>query len=410
MKSTPIKAVVVMLIGAIGALSLGLAAFQPGLLETSLHNFDSSSDHYLHRVNQNISDVAWSLRPPTAGSKMRLNQPDATLTPDQAYTPISNDDYHCFVLDPKLERDTFVTATNIKPDQTGSVHHVILYKIPAEIVPEARKRNQASGGQGWTCFGGTDLGDIRSSANSWLAAWAPGGDAQQFPDGIGALLTKGSLVVMQVHYSFVGVAKPDRSSAELHYAPEGTKLTPVQAILGYAPIELSCPDGTNTPECDRQNIINENQKKYGSRGLLVPFGLLLICNKKLEDYQKPVGDASQIVTSCDREIKKPGMLYAVAGHMHLRGQDIKLELNPGTARAKTLLHIPKWDFHWQGNYWFKKPLQIEPGDQLRVTCRFDNSFAGQPVVNGVQAKPRYVTWAEGTTDEMCLSILTATQK
>ena len=37
-------------------------------------------------------------------------------------------------------------------------------------------------------------------------------------------------------------------------------------------------------------------------------------------------------------------MYAVAGHMHLLGRSIKVELNPGTAKAQTLLDIPAYNF------------------------------------------------------------------
>jgi hypothetical protein len=100
----------------------------------------------------------------------------------------------------------------------------------------------------------------------------------------------------------------------------------------------------------------------------------------------------------------------VAGHMHMRGQSIKLELNPETNAAKTLLHIPKWDFHWQGNYWFQTPVQVKKGDVLRITCTFDNSNTNQPVISDKTLEPRYVVWGEGTTDEMCLGVSMASSK
>ena len=35
--------------------------------------------------------------------------------------------------------------------------------------------------------------------------------------------------------------------------------------------------------------------------------------------------------------------------MHLLGRSIKIEVNPGTPRAKTVLDIPIWDFDNQGS-------------------------------------------------------------
>jgi hypothetical protein len=91
--------------------------------------------------------------------------------------------------------------------------------------------------------------------------------------------------------------------------------------------------------------------------------------------------------------------------MHLRGRDITVVLDPGTAKQKTLLHIPAWDFHWQDVYYLKTPVHVGPGDSVRVTCSFDNSKADQPVIGSTPLIPRYVVWGEGTTDEMCLAML-----
>jgi hypothetical protein len=70
-----------------------------------------------------------------------------------------------------------------------------------------------------------------------------------------------------------------------------------------------------------------------------------------------------------------------------------------------LLHIPAWNFHWQDFYTLRKPIHARAGSILRVTCRYDNSRAKQPVIGGQRLLPRYVLWGEGTTDEMCLGVL-----
>ena len=88
-----------------------------------------------------------------------------------------------------------------------------------------------------------------------------------------------------------------------------------------------------------------------------------------------------------------------------RGRDISVVFDPGTPKERTLLHIPAWDFHWQDVYYLVHPLRIGPGDTIRVSCTFDNSRSAQPVVGGRQLAPRYVLWGEGTTDEMCLGML-----
>jgi signal peptidase I len=96
--------------------------------------------------------------------------------------------------------------------------------------------------------------------------------------------------------------------------------------------------------------------------------------------------------------------------MHLLGQSIELQLNPGTSSARTLLDIPRWDFHWQNAYTLAKPVVAKPGDVVRVTCRYDVSKrAKRPHGSVIPRTPRYVLWGEGTTDEMCLGILQVTR-
>ncbi len=363
-------------------------------------------------VNAAHSDFALSLTPTAIAAPGPAGE-TVSFKPTQPYNPSTlegTDDYHCFLLDPKLTQDRMVVGVNIQPQQGSIVHHVILFKITGDSVTDAINKNQESGGQGWTCFGGPNVGSSQSVAGSWLGAWVPGAGDGRLPEGIGSALPKGSLIVMQVHYNLLAGTKPDQSSAELTYAPAGTQLKAIQTELRVAPVEIPCPDGARSATCNRTNTLRENVKKFGQAGVQIPQGLLALCNKNLSDYQKPVGDAGAVVTSCERPIKQAGTLYSVAGHMHLLGRDIKLELNPGTPQAKLLLHIPRWDFHWQGNYWFKNPVEVKAGDTVRITCTYDNSAANQPVLAGSQTQPRYVAWGEGTADEMCLGVIGVVSK
>jgi hypothetical protein len=93
--------------------------------------------------------------------------------------------------------------------------------------------------------------------------------------------------------------------------------------------------------------------------------------------------------------------------MHLLGRSIKIEVNPGTPNAKTIMDIPIWDFDNQGNKPIK-PVTVGYGDVVRVTCRHVQWLRDKlPSFEGIPDK--YVVWGEGTTDEMCLGILTVTR-
>src|SRR5438128_106084 len=75
-----------------------------------------------------------------------------TLAPPKPYTPHATgggiDDYHCFVLDPHLAQDSYVTGALIRPQRTGIVHHVILYEAAGAQAAAARQLNLRNGGRG----------------------------------------------------------------------------------------------------------------------------------------------------------------------------------------------------------------------------------------------------------------------
>jgi hypothetical protein len=49
-------------------------------------------------------------------------------------------------------------------------------------------------------------------------------------------------------------------------------------------------------------------------------------------------------------------------------------------------------------------VKIAPGDRFRITCSWRPELRKMlPIFKGTE--PRYVVWGEGTTDEMCLGVL-----
>ena len=74
-----------------------------------------------------------------------------------------------------------------------------------------------------------------------------------------------------------------------------------------------------------------------------------------------------------------------------------------------LLDIPEWDFNWQYAYEIEESVLFNPGDQLGISCEWDNSASNQHRVNGQLPDPQDVDWGDGTQDEMCLGVLYITQ-
>jgi hypothetical protein len=375
-------------------------------------------------ADQRATLVAWATKggkvdgpaaraPKPAGPEVRSSETLLKLRMPDAYRPTAprgaTDDYRCFLLDPKQAADGSVTSVRIEPGQPKVVHHVILFRVAPGQVASAKSLDRASAGAGWSCFGGTGLpasdgGGVADSLNNanWIAAWAPGWGGSRLPDGTGVSLPAGSQVVMQVHYNLLNGNAPDRSRALLTVARASAGLEPLQTMLLPGPVELACAKRESGTLCSRNEALFELGRKYGPAATFVPAGLLILCRGTAADPR------ASAVSTCDRPISTPTTIHVAAGHMHLLGSAIRIELNPGTPRAKVLLDIPRWDFHWQNAYALARPVQARPGDVVRVTCRHDVGKRRQ-AASGVPTKARYVLWGEGTTDEMCLGILQVTR-
>ncbi|ABL81420.1 MULTISPECIES: hypothetical protein [unclassified Nocardioides] len=327
--------------------------------------------------------------------RMRLAMP-AAYTPS-APSGAGTDDYRCFLLDPGLDRDVWLTGSNVLPGNPQVVHHVILFRVPPEKTAEAERLDAGTPGEGWTCFGGTGIsGDFTNVDDaSWLAAWAPGGDETKVRDGYGVRLDAGSRIVMQVHYNLLQGAAPDTSSTLLRWMRSDRDLTPLHTYLTPAPVEMPCrPDHDDSPLCDRDAAVADVLSRFGAAGNTNSL-LHLLCGTEARPSR---------TTSCTRYVNRPVTVLGVAGHMHLLGRSLRIEVNPDTPRARTVLDIPTWDFDDQQVRPIR-PVQLVPGDTVRITCRHVQWLRDVLPAFESSREDRYVIWAEGSTDEMCLGML-----
>ncbi|MBB5873716.1 hypothetical protein F4553_007150 [Allocatelliglobosispora scoriae] len=363
----------------------------------------AADPHASHRV--------YSAAPP---APLRQGERFVELSMERPFTPQppngGTDEYRCFLVDPELTDAAFITGSQFLPQNADIVHHAIFFRVQPGDVAQARELDAEEDGDGWTCFGGTGIGSggtfgQLNSGASWIAAWAPGGHETLMSAKVGYRMEAGSQLVMQVHYSTValGGAKPapDRSGIRLRLAPGTAALAPLQTTLLPGAVELPCTSSESGPLCDRENAVLDVWHRFGTQAGSTVAGLNLLCNGGKTPVPGPVQE-------CDHRVREAGLVYAAAGHMHLLGRSIKVELNPGTPKAKVLLDVPVYDFDNQGARPLLTPVRIAKGDNLRVTCTHDASLRSQ-LPSLKRLEPRYVVWGEGTSDEMCLGILTWTR-
>jgi len=298
--------------------------------------------------------------------------PDATEfhTPDfvpeiQGGDLAEFDEYRCFLIDPALPGDRFLTAYDVVPGNEAIVHHVLVMPVDPELEVEGGLTNaevmaalddESPEREGWPCFGEAGEGVETSGIP---VVWAPGQGVVQFPEGTGLRFAAQEQLVVQVHYNLAtasNIGMADQTTIQLKLEEsverEGVMLLPdpfLDSIFEGDPIELAP---------------GEASVEYTWE---LPVQYLL---------------AYEGLPSVD--------LYGVFPHMHEYGQAMRLEIEDPTG-AECAAEVNHWDFNWQLQYFYEQPRTLTADDVLRVTCDFDTTRATEPVTPG---------W--GTNNEMCL--------
>ena len=287
---------------------------------------------------------------PQPAPQQQIVAPDRVVDIGAPYTPSqSPDEYRCFVVDPELDADRFLTAYQVVPGDPALVHHVILYTLDSAAAEATADDLDALDAEpGYACYGSSIVPESRP-----IAAWAPGTPPTAYPDGTGVRLVAGHRLVLQVHYNTAARTGSDQTRIELSLA-EGVAKEAFVALLTDTTMSLppGAPDATHTLE--------------------LPLGQLGL----------PLG----------------AFIHGVFPHMHTRGRALRLDLvRAADGSEACAVDVPRWDFAWQQLYFYRDPLYVDPDDTLRLTCSYDTTGDAEPV-----------PWGEGTGDEMCLVGVVAT--
>jgi Copper type II ascorbate-dependent monooxygenase, C-terminal domain len=232
------------------------------------------------------------------------------------------DEYRCFVVDPMLDGDRYITALAMQLDRADVVHHMQLFA--ADKASEETTLDALAGPAGYAC-GEEGVG----APLRYVGVWAPGDDVRRWPEGSGIVLRGGHRLVVQIHYHNHGaVPVSDQTHVALELAETVEHVGDIRSARNTA--------------------------------LYLPPGL---------DAVTAVGT---------HEIGLTGTARAVRIHMHELGTRARLELIRGD-QARCLLDIPRWDFGWQLFYSFAEPIALEVGDHVRLTCAYDTRSQTEPV-------------------------------
>jgi len=232
------------------------------------------------------------------------------IGPDRPYTPdASIDDYHCYLVDPGLTHDQFLTA--YKVSASPGVHHLQLWEVSTDQgVSDLAARDAATPEPGFPCASWPPV-DM-----SFITVWGPSDPVRIHPAGTGIRIHGGKKLMIQVHYH--QGATTDQTKIGLVLADqvnEEARLT-----------EMSVGGFTLPPR---------------TPGTTVHSQWTLPWNAKL---------------------------WGVRGHMHYLGTSINVQHDGGC-----LLSIPQWDWNWQLMYFYQQPMQLTAGDNFTLDCTYNNT-------------------------------------
>lgn len=328
-------------------------------------------------------DPAKAPAPKTFGKDGLTAASDTFAIATHAVAP-GSDEFRCFVIDPKLTEDVYIEGTNVLPGNSKVVHHALVY---VDSKGEAASKADASGS--YACFGGPGL------ANPNLAlAWAPGVPPVEYPSGVGLKLTKGSLLVLQVHYHPTVDTQMDTTKIELRRATTAPSWEAHIALIGNAGNAPQLLPGADDPASGPAFVIPAGAKDH-------------------------VESMEFTIPAAIPELK----LAAVGSHMHWLGKDLKVDIErssptEGQPASECLLQTPRYDFNWQRAYAYDAPIAALPtvkgGDKIKIRCTYDNTMGNPYVLKALEEKhlssPVDVRLGEETLDEMCLGAFTLYSK
>ena len=196
--------------------------------------------------------------------------------------------------------------------------------------------------------------------------------------------TPGSQIVMQVHYNLLAGDDPDVSATQLRLAAGRRRPRPPRHTC-CCRRRSSCRAG---PATTRRRSATATPPWPTSRsGSATGRARPTTSSTSCAAASREPGE----VQSCTRTIHQPMTIMGVAGHMHLLGRSIRIEVNPGTDRGADACSTSRSGTSTTRARSRCEPVHLDTGDTVRVTCRHVQWLRDQlPGVRGTGGAVRRV--------------------
>jgi len=278
----------------------------------------------------------------TWSGEWQLGTPDLILTMPQPYLlPAEGRDvYRNFVIPAAISSRRHVRAVEFHPGNPKVVHHAF---IKVDRTSDSRRRDAKDPEPGFS-----GMSSVAEVPGGHFLGWQPGRQPSLLPEGLAWNLEPGNDLVVLMHLN-----------------PRGS-VEQVQASVG-----LFFTDKVPTNTCFKIRLTS--------------YALEIPANAR--DYT--VQDSYVLPVDVQ--------LLAVLPHAHYLCKEMWGWAISSEGTTNQLLHIPQWDFNWQGDYRYAKPVSLKKGTTLAMRYTYDNSTNN---IRNPNVPPKAVTYGLQSSDEM----------
>lgn len=275
-------------------------------------------------------------------------EPDLVVALPSVQLPAEGADrYRNLVVAIPVPDRRWVEYVELRPGSRTAVHHARMMIDTTAASAELAAEDPEPG------FDGMDLLSNAMNPPGHFIGWTPGKTRLEPLRGMAWPLEPGTDLVVQLHLRTTGEAEEVAAEVAFHFADEPAVRHP--AVLVISSLIIDIPPGE--PDYTVSN-----------------------------SFTLPV----------DVEV------LSVYPHAHFLGKDLQAYAVLPNGRERPLVHIPDWDFDWQDDYRFARPVSLPAGTQIVKRFTYDNSTDNP---RNPSDPPRRVVYGSNSDDEMADLIL-----
>lgn len=274
----------------------------------------------------------------------QIGKPDLVIQLPEAYALAGDgpDVYRNFVIPVPGETRRYVRAVELNPGNAKAVHHAFML---VDTTGDSRRRDELDPEIG---FPGLHAPPSAQTPTGHFMSWQPGKLATTDSEDLSWALEPGTDFILQMHLRPTGRPEKIQPSVAFYFTSQPPTKAPFK--FGLWTHDINVPPGVSN------HVVTES-------------------------YTLPV------------EVD----VLRVLPHTHYVGRRVRAWATLPDGRQQWLINIPNWDFNWQGDYTYVKPVTLPKGAAIFMSYVFDNT-TNNPV--NPNSPPKRVQYGVNSSDEM----------